>query len=254
MKLKIIIAAAASRLFIVFTAVLLLWRRGADIPDYLALKSFFYEGDFDEFRAEMFGWYRTIERRNGALLINTQFYDRDILDGWNAEGVYTNVPEQEFLYCAASPSYLDEIAVKPLDGSIDAAWDGVRLYLLPNTLDDSAAETLKAFLTEDAQKEADRGGIKNGFTERCEIRFLEYAPESYYTWRSETAQPALDSAPVFYVCTTENMTSFEIESLIATGTDGYIKFKDEDALERLKDAAFFKRYSLKFAKASDIYK
>lgn len=252
MKLKIIIAAAASGLFIVFTAVLLLWRR--DIPDYFALKSFFYEGDFDEFRAEMFGWYRTIERRDGALLINTQFYDRDILDGWNAEDVYTNVPEKEFWYCAASPSYLDEIAVKPLDGSIDAAWDGVRLYLLPNTLDDGAAEKLKAFLIEDAQKEADYGGIKNGFTERREIQFLEYAPESYYTWRSETAQPASDSAPVFYVCTTENMTAFESESLIATGVDGYIKFKDENALEQLKDAAFFTRYSLKFAKASDIYK
>ena len=254
MKLKIIIAAAASALFLAFTAILLLWRHGADIPDHLALKSFFFEGDFDEFRAEMFGWYRTIERKDGALLINTQYYDRDILDAWSAESVYKNVPEREFLYCAASPSYLDEISVKPLDGSIDAAWDGVRLYLLPNTLDDRDIETLKAFLTEDAQKDADHGGIKNGFTERREIRFLEYAPESYYTWRSEAGQPAEDSAPVFYVCTTENMTSFESESLIATGTDSYIKFKDEDALERLKDAAFFEKYSLKFAKASDIYK
>lgn len=254
MKLRIIIAAAATGLFIAFTAVLLLWQRGADIPDYLALKSFFFEGDFDEFRAEMFGWYRTIERRDGVLLINTQFYDKEILDGWNAEGVYKNVPEEEFLYCAASPSYLDEIAVKPLDGSIDAVWDGVRLYLLPNTLDDSAAEKLKAFLIEDAQKEADRGGIKNGFGVHREIQFLEYAPESYYTWRSETAQPASDNAPVFYVCTTENMTSFESESLIATGVDGYIKFRDENALEQLKDAAFFTKYSLKFVKASDIYK
>lgn len=252
MKIKIIIAAAV--VFIAFSAVLLLWRQGADIPDYLAFESFFFEGDFDEFRADMFGWYRTIERRDGVLLINAQYYDKDILDGWSAEGVYANVPEEEFLYCAASPSYLDEIAVNPLDGSIDAAWDGVRLYLLPNTLDENAAEKLKAFLFEDAQKDAERGGIKNGFGIRGEIRFLEYAPESYYTWRSEITQPAADSAPVFYVCTTENMTSFESESLIATGGDGYIKFKDEDALEQLKDAAFFERYSLNFAKASDIYK
>lgn len=69
-----------------------------------------------------------------------------------------------------------------------------------------------------------------------------------------TALPAFDDAPVFYVCTTENMTSFESESLIATGVDGYIKFKNENALGRFKDEPLFKNYGLKFAKTCEIYK
>ena len=98
--------------------------------------------------------------------------------------------------------------MKPLDGNIDKAWEGVRLYLLPNSLDHNAAEKMKAFLAEDAQRDADYGGITNGFTERREVEFLEYAAED---------------DTVYYVCTAENMTSFESESLIATGEDSYIR-------------------------------
>ena len=50
------------------------------------------------------------------------------------------------------------------------------------------------------------------------------------------------------------MTSFESESLIATGVDGYIKFKNENVLGRFKDEPLFKNYVLKFAKTSEIYK
>ncbi|MCM1167934.1 MAG: hypothetical protein NC401_18270 [Ruminococcus sp.] len=232
MKLKAVFMTTAVCAFAVLTAALLIGR-GSDTPKYYALEEYFFEGDFDEFRADMLRWYKSVEREEGVMLYNAQFYDKELLDSWSENGVYGNVPEEELWYAAASPSYLDEIGVKPLDGSVDAAWEGVRLYLLPNTLGESAAEKLKAFLAEDADKDAEYGGITNGFTERRETAFLEYAPEG-------------ESAPVYYVCTAENMTSFESDSLIATGEDGYIKFKDEDALERFQNDGLFGKYSLKF--------
>lgn len=235
MKLKIIIAAAASGLFIAFTAVLLLWRSDTDGHNFYALKEFFFEGDFNEFRSDMLRWYRSVEREDGVMLYNAQLYDKEILDVWRSNNVYENVPDEGFRYAAASPSYLDEIGVKPLDGGFDKAWEGVRLYLLPNTLDDSAAEKMKAFLAEDAQRDADYGGITTGFTERREVEFLEYAAETGTTL-------------VYYVCTTNNMTSFESESLIATGEDSYIKLRDESVLERYKNERVFTVYGLKFAK------
>ncbi len=254
MKAKVILAAFAGTVFIAAGLLAAILLNRADFPEYYALKEFFFEGDFDKFRADMFNWYKAAQREDGVMLAETEYYGTDILDDWKSGGVYKNVPEDGFWYFAVSPSYLEEIGLRPLDGSIDEAWDGVRLYLLSNTLNERAAEELKAFLTEDALKAAGYGGIENGFAQRHEIAFLEYAPDKYYTWRSETALPAFDDAPVFYVCTTENMTSFESESLIATGVDGYIKFKNENVLGRFKDEPLFKNYGLKFAKTSEIYK
>ena len=230
MKVKIIIAAAV--VFIAFSAVLLNVNK-SDGQDLYALKEFFFEGDFGEFRSDMYEWYKSVEREDGIMLCNESFYDKELLDGWRSNNVYENVPEEEFRYIAASPSYLDEIGVKPLDGNIDKAWEGVRLYLLPNSLDHNAAEKMKVFLAEDAQRDADYGGITNGFTERREVEFLEYAAED---------------DTVYYVCTTENMTSFESESLFATGEDSYIKLRDESVLERYQNGRVFTKYSLKFAK------
>lgn len=238
MKAKIIIAAAAA---IAAGAVTLLLLRGNKRDhDFYTLKEFFFEGDFSEFRSDMLWWYRSVEREDGVMLCNSQFYDKELLESWQSNGIYENVPDEGFTYAAVSPSYLDETGVKPLDGSLDKAWEGVRLYLLPDTLDDGETEKMRAFLNEDAQKDADYGGITNGFTERREVAFLEYAPED-------------KNAPVYYVCTTENMTSFESESLIATGEDGYIRLRDESVLERYQNDRIFTVYSLKFAKESEIH-
>ncbi|MCM1165928.1 MAG: hypothetical protein NC299_08380 [Lachnospiraceae bacterium] len=233
-----IIAAAVGAVLIVFAAAALVMRgKGAD--ERYVLESWFFEGDLGEFRADMLRWYGSVERGGDVMLFNETVYDREILDVWRANGVYENVPGEEFTYIAASPAYLAEAGVRPLDGSVDAAWEGVRLYLLPNTLEESAAERLRAFLAEDALKNAERGGISNGFTERRETAFLEYAPEN-------------GGAAVYYVCTTENMTSFESESLIATGGDSYIMLKDGGVLDSLKTEPVFVKYKLKFAKESDI--
>lgn len=239
MKARVFISAAVAAAVITTGAVAAVLfnnnKGGTDDHDFYALEKFFFEGDFDEFRADMLRWYRSVEHEDGVMLYNAQLYDKEILDIWQSNNVYENIPDEGFRYAAASPSYLDEIGVKPLDGGLDKAWDGVRLYLLPNTLDDNAAEKMRAFLTEDAQKHAGYGGITNGFTKRREFAFLEYAAEN-------------DTAPVYYVCTAENMTSFESESLIATGEDSYIKLRDESVLERYKNERVFTVYSLKFAK------
>ena len=211
-------------------------RNGGDSGSkFYSLEEFLFEGDFNEFHTDMFEWYKSVEREDGVMLCNEAFYDKELFDIWRSNNVYENVPDESFWYIAASPSYLDEIGVNPLDGSIERAWEGVRLYLLPNTLDDNTAGKMMAFLNEDAQKNANYGGITNSFTERRETAFLEYSPMN-------------ENAPVYYVCTTENMTSFESESLIATGKDSYIRLRDDKVLERFKDDRVFTKYKLKFAR------
>lgn len=177
MKAKAILAAVVGTVVIAAGVLAAQLLNRADVPEYYALKEFFFEGDFDEFRADMFNWYKAVQREDGVMLAETEYYGKDILNDWKSGGVYKNVPKDGFWYFAVSPSYLEEIGLRPLDGSIDEAWDGVRLYLLPNTLNERVAEKLKAFLTEDALKAADHGGIENGFTERHKIAFMKYAPD-----------------------------------------------------------------------------
>ncbi len=95
MKAKVILAATVFIAAGLLAAILL---NRVDVPEYYALKEFFFEEDFDKFRADMFNWYKAFQREDGVMLAETEYYGKDIPDDWKSGGVYKNVPEDGFWY------------------------------------------------------------------------------------------------------------------------------------------------------------
>lgn len=223
-------------------------------PDYYSLSEFYYEGEFKEFFIDGYNWYKKIENNDGVYLINTTYFDDDVLDIWRENQAYLSIPDKAFWYFIASPSYIKKMGINISNEEITNAKEGVRLYLLPDTLSEEAMGKMKSYLEGNALKNAKESSIKTTFTEQQEVKFITYTPDStYFTWYSEKGQPLADNAPVIYVCTSENMKYFESESLIATGLDSYVKFENKEALDNSIDD-IFEKYNLKFLQLSEIYK
>ncbi len=98
MKAKVILAAFAGTVFIAAGLLAAILLNRVDVPEYYALKEFFFEEDFDKFRADMFNWYKAVQREDGVMLAETEYYGKDIPDDWKSGGVYKNVPEDGFWY------------------------------------------------------------------------------------------------------------------------------------------------------------
>ena len=92
MKAKVILAAVVGTVVIAAGVLASILLNRSDVHEYYALKEFFFEGDFDEFRADMFNCYKAAQREGGVMLAETEYYGKDILDDWKSGGVYKNVP------------------------------------------------------------------------------------------------------------------------------------------------------------------
>lgn len=225
------------------------------VRDYYALAEFNFSGDFNTFYKDSYTWYKSIENKTGVHIINTVYYSNETLNLWKENKVYNSVPGKAFWYFTASPSYLKQINVSLNDDEINRAENGTRLYLVPDTLSESEAEKITAFLKEDALNNAKTSTIETAFANNQEIKIISYSPKgSYFTFPSEQGEKITDKAPIIYVCTSANMKYYESESLIATGVDSYIKFENEEVMKKYTDNSNLKQYSLKFSKLSKIYK
>ena len=225
------------------------------VPDYYSLDKFYFTGNFDEFYKDSYEWYKSIESEEGVYLINTAYYDDEILKVWKENKIYNYIPDKPFWYFAASPSYLDEMGISISNDDINSAENGTRLYLIPDTLSDNEVQLIENYLKEDALINADKSNIQTTFTKSLEIKFASYSPaHNYFTFPSDKEEELTAEAPIIYVCTSENMKNFENESLIATGVDSYIKFADKEVCDRLTNNSTMNKYELKFEKLSAIYK
>ena len=225
------------------------------VPDYYSLAYYNYDGDFNEFYNDSYSWYKSIENKYGVYIINTSYYNGELLKIWKDENIYKAVPDKAFWYFAASPSYLRQMNIDINENDLNDAKAGVRLYLVPDTLNDDEYAVMSAYLDEEAKYKAEKGAIKTAFTENKEVKIIRYTPNgSYFTWQSDKGQPVTDDAPVIYVCTSENMKYFESESLIATGINSYIKFINKETMEKYTNANILKKYNMNFLPSSEIYK
>ena len=223
-------------------------------PNYYALSEFYFDGDFKEFNKDTYNWYKSIEDKDGVYIVNTSYYSDEILQAWRDNNLYDSLPDNGFWYFRVSPSYLKQINIDVAANEIDNAKNGVRLYLIPDTLPDSEIENMKEYLKANAIKDASESDIKTSFTENLEVRIIQYTPEGkYFTFPSSQGQELETTAPIIYVCTSENMKYFENESLIATGVDNYIKFIDRETMQKHTEEPSMEKYNLKFVELSDIY-
>lgn len=223
--------------------------------NYCSLSEFYYDGDFKEFNRDVYNWYKNVENENGIYIVNTSYYDSDILNIWRENKIYNSIPDKPFWYYTVSPSYLKQMNISIDDKEITDAENGIRLYLIPDTMTADEIEMTEKYLQEDAIKNALESDIQTAFTENPQVRIIKYTPNGeYFTFPSNKGEDITTDAPVIYVCTCENMKNFENESLIATGIDSYVKFENMNAAEKLINNEIKRKYSLKYNTLSDIYK
>lgn len=52
--------------------------------------------------------------------------------------------------------------------------------------------------------------------------------DDIFTWTTDFPEDNYSKMPIIYLCSPENITFFESESLHANDFDGYIKFENQD--------------------------
>lgn len=189
-----------------------------------------FMGNPMSFSEDMYAWYAAHEHDEGVFLVKATYYRDVTIHAYLAEGPY---PEP-FWYLAASPSYLRLIGIDVSDADVAKAESGVRVYLLPESLDSSQAEAMQRLLLEaDKPRESN---IVTAFMEDPAYEFSTYdGSRQLFTWSTDAEQPAMADAFVIAVVTASNMVPFESESLVASGLENsYIKL-DEAAASALAD-------------------
>lgn len=202
-----------------------------------------YSGQSNKLADDIFNWYSDICNIDGVYLINTTFYNDDILDQWRNYNIYTSIPTNSFWYFAMSPNYLNESITNVSTDVIEEAITGTMVYLIPSSYSDSEKENIKNWLKESTLQGMSDADIETTFKQKRQFKFITYdIDDEYFTWATNANEKSNCINPIIYICTPENTTYFENESFRAKGFDGYIKFKNKDIAS--KCLANISKYSL----------
>lgn len=223
-----------------------------DVSDYQILRSISvgndessFAGTSKELDQDIFDWYKEIHKENGVYLVQTTYYDQEILDSWRRNEIYTTVPKDAFWYFTFSESYIRKIGINISNEILQDAENGTRVYLIPSGMTEEEKETMKSWLEESSVSGIKEGDIETVFNTNQETEFVEYEhSDELFTWVTSSTEESVCMMPVIYICTPENMTYFESESIRAIGLDGYIKFEDKDVAEKYLDSELLERFNL----------
>ena len=208
---------------------------------YYAIDHFYIaeEGDamreiFNQLTVDTYNWYRSVEGEDGVYILHSDHFTQDILEDWRTYHVYENIPEEDFWYFVVSENYLEDIGFELTEEQKDMINKGIRLYLLPDTLDDAQKETMRKYLEEEAVYGLEIPPmIPTVFQENPETAFMTY----HFEKGLDSVTEGEIQNPVIYVASCGNMKYFESESLIATGkADSYIKLTKEAYEKHVRDS------------------
>ena len=202
-----------------------------EVSDYLVMGNISigedgstFAGDSKTMDQDLYDWYKSIYKNDGVYLVNTVFYDDELLQAWRDYGAFKEVPTEAFWMFTYSESYARKMGLNVADDAYARADAGVRLYLIPETWTAERKDAVKKWLTESSLSGIQEGDIETTFNKERQFEFIEYTPENeQFTWGLFEEQEKYSRDPVILVCTPENMTYFIDESLKASGLDGYIK-------------------------------
>ena len=203
-----------------------------------------FSGAANKLNKDIYNWYCDMENEDGVFLINTSFYDNEVLNEWRKNQIYENIPSGEFWYFTLSPSYINELGLEIDKDVMKKAQQGTRIYLIPSGMDEEQKESICSWLEETSESGIQDGDIDTAFNRNRKIEFVEYDTEKeFFTWNTE-ADANYCKMPIIYMCTSANMKYFETESLRAVGLDGYIKFDKEETAQKYIDTEYLKKYEL----------
>lgn len=226
--------------------------RWLNVSEYQILNKISVGEDADSFSGQskqldqnVYDWYKSIADEDGVYLINTKYYDNSSLELWKKNAVYSEIPKKPFWYAAFSPNYIENLGFDVSEDVISAAKNGTRIYLIPDTMSEEEQKKLNGWLKEAKVSEISAGDIETTFNEKQEIEFVTYTPkEKIFTWATEDNEQTEVSSPVIYICTPENMSYFESESLKAIGINGYIKFQNEEIKNMYTSKEILSKFNL----------
>lgn len=189
-----------------------------------------FSGGSKELDQDLYNWYSSIADKKGVYLIQTQYYDSEILAVWQNNQTYSAIPTKSLWLFTMSPNYLADLGMALDADTLEAAKSGARVYLIPAGKSDEEKENISKWLQEADTRSLSDGDIQTAFTQNPTFRFVEYEPDQvFFTWATDEENSMETNAPVIYVATPQNMKYTETESLKASGFNGYIKFADAGA-------------------------
>lgn len=202
-----------------------------------------FSGNSKEFDQNLYDWYKGMYEEDGVYLINTTYFDNEVLKVWKENKVYDNIPETPFWYFLYSPNYIEAMGLNIDSNIINEAKSGIRVYLIPKSYSENEKVKLKNWLTESSTK--GEGRISTVFNKEKNVKIIEYtSKDNMFTWNTKATYKNTCNNPVIYICTPENMTYFESESLRANAFNGYIKFANKTAAEKHLDKDVLEKYKL----------
>lgn len=225
------------------------WNR---VADYEILSDISVGEDADSFTGrskqldeDIYNWYSDIAGEEGVYLINTTYYDNDVLTLWKQNNLYKSIPDKPFWYFAVSPNYLEMLGIHVPDDLIQKAEKGTRVYLFPENMSETNRSQIEGWFKESTTKNLSDGDIQTQFTKHPQFEYSTYEIDTdFFTWATTSEHSAVTKEPVIYIATPQNMRYFETESLRASGFEGYIKFSDVATMVKYTDQSIFAQYNL----------
>ena len=193
-----------------------------------------FRNSYNELVKDTYDWYKSIEGNNGVYIIHFEQFPKELLKEWKDNGYMENIPENDLDYYTASVNYLEDNGLSFSEQEKQMIQEGVRYYLLPDTLSESEIQAMKLYLNEDALYGLEGETLTDtAFRHNKRIEFRTY----HFDGALEVPGGEEIRNPVIYVASTSNMKYFEAESLIATGlSDAYIRLTEEAYNEYAKNS------------------
>lgn len=144
-----------------------------------------------------------------------------------------------------SPNYLEKLGVQVSEEVVKKAENGVRVYLLPESMTEEEQMRIKGWIEENTVKSISEGDIPTEFTKNPQFDYITYKNHmDFFAWNTSSKFEATEKNPVIYIATPQNMRYFETESLKANGFNGYIKFRDEKTMRKCTNKDLMSKYNL----------
>ncbi|EJO5349123.1 hypothetical protein NRP93_003280 [Clostridium botulinum] len=202
-------------------------------------------GSSKELDQSFYDWYKGMCNDTGVYLVQTKYYDNEILNAWKEKDIYRSIPQKPFWYFSYSPNYIEYMNLDVDSNILNEAKSGTRVYMIPESYSENEKVKLKNWLIESSTKRIQVGGISTVFNKERNIKFIEYTPKyKMFTWNTKSTNENTCTNPVIYICTPENMTYFESESIRAHGFNGYIKFANRTVAEKYLNKDILEKYKL----------
>lgn len=219
-------------------ALLSQWK---DVQNYQIVKSFNGMKNMRDDNAQ-YNFYRLyrdkLANKRGVYYAGMTYYSQKDIE--QTTTTYDNALWQ----FSVSPNYLsDKMNIKLSKKILNEANQGVRLYLIPDTLSKKQQNNLRKYALEDAKMTLS-DDKKTNFEKYHKVKVITYHPvKQYFSWSTDKKTYAKN--PLIYVVTPNNMSYFDYSNLTVNSLeDATLKINNKTVLDNALSKKNLNKYSL----------